>query len=209
MGNLTKTKCAVCYIKNIANNDLVNEVKYRLNNLDVDSLLSAGELEQLIVDSNILGIPEMLSTERPDKVSKYLLNGRVVVLINGNPYGVIIPAVLIDFLASPEDTNLKVNFANFLRGLRVLAAFITLLLPGLYVAMTNFHQELIPTELLFSMIASRENVPFPIIVEILLMEISFELIREAGLRVPSPIGPTIRNCWCFSTRPSSGFSWYC
>ncbi len=209
MGNLTKTKCAVCYIKNIANNDLVNEVKYRLNNLDVDSLLSAGELEQLIVDSNILGIPEMLSTERPDKVSKYLLNGRVVVLINGNPYGVIIPAVLIDFLASPEDTNLKVNFANFLRGLRVLASFITLLLPGMYVAITSFHQEILPTGLLYSILASRENVPFPIIVEILLMEISFELIREAGLRVPSPIGPTIRNCWRFGTRTSSRFSWYC
>lgn len=209
MGKLTKTKCAVCYIKNIANNDLVNEVKYRLNNLDVDSLLSAGELEQLIVDSNILGIPEMLSTERPDKVSKYLLNGRVVVLINGNPYGVIIPAVLIDFLASPEDTNLKVNFANFLRGLRVLAAFITLLLPGMYVAITSFHQEILPTGLLYSILASRENVPFPIIVEILLMEISFELIREAGLRVPSPIGPTIRNCWCFSIRSSSSISWYC
>lgn len=151
----------------------------------------------------------MLSTERPDKVSKYLLNGRVVVLINGNPYGVIIPAVLIDFLASPEDTNLKVNFANFLRGLRVLASFITLLLPGMYVAITSFHQEILPTGLLYSILASRENVPFPIIVEILLMEISFELIREAGLRVPSPIGPTIRNCWCFSIRTSSSFSWYC
>ncbi len=191
VGNVTKTKCAVCYIKNIANDDLVGEVKYRLNNLEVDSLLSAGELEQLIADSNILGIPEMISTERPDKVSKYLLNGRVVIIVNGTPYGVIVPAVLIDFLASPEDTNLKVNFANFLRGLRVLATFITLLLPGIYVAITSFHQEILPTGLLYSILASRENVPFPIIVEILIMEISFELIREAGLRVPSPIGPTI------------------
>ncbi len=191
VGNVTKTKCAVCYIKNIANDDLVGEVKYRLNNLEVDSLLSAGELEQLIADSNILGVPEMISTERPDKVSKYLLNGRVVIIVNGTPYGVIVPAVLIDFLASPEDTNLKVNFANFLRGLRVLATFITLLLPGIYVAITSFHQEILPTGLLYSILASRENVPFPIIVEILIMEISFELIREAGLRVPSPIGPTI------------------
>lgn len=209
VGKVTKTKCAVCYIKDIANEDLINEVKYRLNNLEIDSLLSAGELEQLIVDSNILGIPEMLSTERPDKATKYLLNGRVVVIVNGTPYGIIMPAVLIDFLSSPEDTNLKVSFANFLRGLRILASFITLLLPGLYVAITSFHQEILPTGLLYSILASRENVPFPIILEILLMEFSFELIREAGLRVPSPIGPTIRNCWCFSIRASSSVCWYC
>lgn len=191
VGKITKTKCAVCYMKNIANPDLVNEVKFRLNNLDVDSLLSAGELEQLISDSNDLGIPQILSTERPDKVTKYLLGGRVSVLINGTPYALIMPAVLIDFLTSPEDSNLKVNFGNFLRGLRVIASFITLLLPGLYIAITSFHQEILPTSLLFSILASRVSVPFPIIAEILLMEFSFELIREAGLRVPSPIGSTI------------------
>ena len=101
------------------------------------------------------------------------------------------PSILVDFLTSPEDTNLRPNFANFLRGLRLFAAFITLLLPGLYVSITSFHQEILPTSLLYSILSSRENVPFPIIVEIFLMEISFELIREAGLRVPSPIGPTI------------------
>ncbi len=194
VGKITKTKCAVCYIQNITNSDLVNEVKYRLNNLEVDSLLSAGELEQLVADSNVLGIPQMMATERPDKASKYLLKGRVVVIVNGTPYGVIMPAILIDFLSSPEDTNLKVSFANFLRVLRVIAAFITLLLPGLYVAITSFHQEILPTSLLFSILASRENVPFPIILEILLMELSFELIREAVLRVPNAIGSTIRNC---------------
>ena len=131
VGKLTKTKCAVCYLKNITNEDLVNEVKYRLNNLEIDSLLSSGELEQLITDSTALGIPQTMSTERPDKAVKYLLNGRVIVLVNGTPYAIIMPAVLIDFLTSAEDTNLRVNFANFLRGLRFLAAFITLLLPGL------------------------------------------------------------------------------
>ena len=191
VGKITKTKCAVCYMQNITNEDLINEVKYRLNNLEVDSLLSAGELEQLIVDSNILGIPEVLSTERPDKATKYLLKGRVIVIVNGTPYGIIMPAVLADFLTSSEDSNLKVNFGNFLRSLRIIASFITLLLPGLYVAITSFHQEILPTSLLYSILASRASVPFPIIVEILIMEISFELIREAGLRVPSPIGPTI------------------
>ncbi len=198
VGKITKTKCAVCYIQNITNSDLINEVKYRLNNLEIDSLLSAGELEQLVADSNVLGIPQMMSTERPDKAAKYLLNGRVVVIVNGTPYGIIMPAILTDFLSSPEDTNLKVSFANFLRFLRVIAAFITLLLPGLYVAITSFHQEILPTSLLFSILASRENVPFPIILEILLLELSFELIREAVLRIPNAIGSTIRNCRCFS-----------
>ncbi len=191
VGEISKTNCAVCYISNIANSDLIAEVKYRINNLGIDSLLSTGQLEQLITDSNKYSIPQILSTERPDKVTKYLYEGRVAVLVNGNPYCLVMPATLIDFISSPEDTNLQFHFANFLKFLRLLAVAITLLLPGLYIAMTNFHQELIPTELLFSILASRENVPFPVIFELLVMEVSFELIREAGLRVPSPIGPTI------------------
>lgn len=191
VGKLSKTKCTVCYMKNIANSDLVAEVKYRMNNLEIDSILSSGELEQLIEEDSKCSAPQILKTERPDKATKYLYGGRVIVLINGNPYALIMPATLIDFIASPEDTNLKFQFANFLKFLRLLAIGITLLLPGLYVAITDFHQELLPTELLFSILASRENVPFPVIFEILVMEISFELIREAGLRVPSPVGPTI------------------
>ena len=191
VGKISKTKCGVCYMQNIANGDLVAEVKYRLNNLDIDSLISTGELEQLIEDDEGFGIPHVLSTERPDKCAKYLLQGRIVVLVNGNPYAIIMPATIEDFLFSPEDTNLRPLFANFLRGIRILAALITLLLPGLYIAITSFHQELLPTELLFSILSARENVPFPIILELLLMEISFELIREASLRVPSLIGSSI------------------
>lgn len=137
------------------------------------------------------GIPQLISTERPDKCAKYLMQGRVIILVNGNPYALIAPAVLEDFISSPEDTNLKVVFANFLRLLRYIAYFITLLLPGLFIAVTSFHQELLPTELLFSIIESRSNIPFPIIFELLIMEISFELIREGGLRIPSPIGSTL------------------
>lgn len=191
VGNITKTRCALCYIKDIANSDLVAEVEYRLNNLQVDSVLSSGELEQLLVDSNDLGVPRVLSTERPDTTSRHLLQGRVIVIINGAPYALIMPATLSDFLSTPEDINLKPAFANFLKAIRFLSAVITLLLPGIYIAITSFHQEIFPTELLFSILSARENVPFPVIVEILLMEISFELIREAGLRVPSPIGFTI------------------
>lgn len=191
VGKITKTNCAICYIKDIANDALVAETKYRLNNLEIDSLLSAGELEQLLTDTNSLGVPKILVSERPDYAVKSLLQGRVIILINGSPYALILPAILIDFLTSPEDTNLKPQFANFLKVVRIISSFFALLLPGLYIAITNFHREIIPTELLYSILSSRQSVPFPIIVEILIMEISFEIIREAGLRVPSPIGPTL------------------
>ena len=191
VGKITQTNCAVCYMKTLANDDLIAEVKYRINNLEIDSLLSAGELEQLLTDTNNLGLPKILVSERPDNAVNALLQGRVIVIVNGSPYALIMPAVLIDFLSSPEDTNLKTIFANFLKVIRIIAAFFALLLPGLYIAITNFHREIIPTELLYSILSSRQNVPFPIIFEILIMEISFEIIREAGLRIPSPIGPTI------------------
>ena len=120
-----------------------------------------------------------------------MFQGRIVLLLNGNPYSIILPATIEDFLFSPEDTNLRPLFANFLRIIRILAAITTLLLPGLYMAVTNFHQELLPTELLFSILSARENVPFPIILEIILLELAFELIREASLRVPSLIASSI------------------
>lgn len=191
IGKITQTRIAICYMKNIANNDLVAEVKYRINNLEVDSIISSGQLESLIEDNPSVTFPQMISTERPDKAANNILEGRVVVLVNGAPYALIMPGILLDFLSSPEDMNIKFQYANLLRLIRVIAFSITVLLPGFYVAITTFHEELIPTELLFAMASARENVPFPIIVELIIMEFAFELIREAGLRVPSPIGPTI------------------
>lgn len=191
VGEISKTQIAICYMQNITNSDLVKEIKYRIKNLKLDSLLSSGQLAQLIEENERIDIPTLLETERPDKCCKFLMQGRAVILVNGNPYAIIAPAVLVDFLASPEDTNLKTIFANFLKVLRITAYLITLLAPGIFIAVTGFHHEILPTELLFSILASRENVPFPIIFELILMEISFELIRESGIRVPSPIGATL------------------
>lgn len=190
IGKVNKNTCAVCYIKNIANDDLVAEVKYRLNNLDIDYVISSGQLEQLIEDKNY-SLPQLISTERPDKAASYLLEGRVVIMLNGTPYVLVAPAVFIDFLSSPEDKNLKFQFADLVKFIRIIAFIVTLLLPGLYIGITTFHQEIIPTELLFAILSSRNGVPFPIIFEILTMEISLELIRESGVRVPSPLGQTI------------------
>lgn len=198
IGKITKTTVGICYMKNITNDTLVTEVKYRLNNLELDSIISSGQLEQLIEDSPNSLFPQIISTERPDNVSNYLLEGRVAIIVNGSPYVLVVPGILIDFLSSPEDINLKFQYGNMLRILRFIAFIFTLLVPGLYIAVTYYHEELLPTELLFAIASSRETVPFPIIFELLIMELSFELIREAILRVPSPIGPTIRNCWSFN-----------
>lgn len=198
-GKVSKTKIAICYMKDIANNDLVAEVKYRINNLNVDTIISSGQLEQLIQDDSSLPFPQIIATERPDKATNHMLEGRVVVIVDGSPYCLIMPGVFIDFLSSPEDVNLKFQYANLLKIIRIFAFIITLFLPGIYVAITNYHTELLPTELLFTIAAARNTVPFPVIFEILLMEFSFELIREAGLRVPTPIGPTIRNSWCLNS----------
>jgi spore germination protein KA len=111
--------------------------------------------------------------------------------------------ILIDFLSSPEDMNLKFQYSNLLKFIRILSFIITLFLPGIYVAVTTHHTELLPTELLFTIAASRNTVPFPVIFEIFLMEISFELIKEAGLRVPTPIGPTIGIVGALILRSSS------
>lgn len=191
VGVVSQTKCAICYIKDIANNDLVSEVKYRINNLDIDYIISSGQLEELIKENSKSTLPETLSTERPDTASTALLEGKVVVIVNGSPYTLIMPCTFFDLLSTPEDKNINFTFANFLKIIRLISCFISVLLPGLYIAITNFHEELIPTELLFSIIASREAVPISIELEIILMEIAFELIHEAGIRVPSPIGATM------------------
>lgn len=191
VGQITKTQVSIGYIKSLANEDLVAEVRYRINNLSVDYLISSGQLEQLIQDSPESLFPQMVATERPDKVSNFLLEGRVIIIVNGSPYVLVAPGVFVDFITSSEDLNLKYQFSNMQKLIRLLAIFLSLLLPGMYIAITNYHQELIPTELLFTIAAARESVPFPTFVEILLMEISFELIREAGLRVPTPLGSTI------------------
>ncbi len=200
VGDLNKAQIAICYLKDITNDDLVSEIKYRFNNLKIDYVLSSNQLEQFIKDNITSAFPQTISTERPDKASNYLMLGRVVILVNGSPFSIILPASLVDFLTSPEDFNLNYNYANFLRLLRGLALVCALLVPGMYVAITMFHYELIPSELLFAIISSREAIPFPIIFEIIIMEICFELIQEASIRVPSSFSTTVGIIRCTNFR---------
>jgi spore germination protein KA len=191
MGRRSKTPCSMLYIRDIANDSLVNEVRRRLKNIKVDYILDTGELEQLIEDNPFLPTPQIMATERPDRVSAMLTEGKVAIVLNGSPFVLVVPITNNDLVHSAEDAYVRFPYANLLRFVRTCAVFLSLLFPSIYIAITNFHHEMIPTDLLLAIAGAREKVPFPTIVEVLIMELSFELIREAGIRIPGPIGPTL------------------
>ncbi|MDN4495553.1 spore germination protein [Ureibacillus aquaedulcis] len=187
----TNNEAYLLYIKDLANEDILNDVRQRINSLDVDSIQNAAVLEQYIEERQKSLLPTVLYTERPDRTATFLENGYIVLLMDNSPEAIIMPATFWSFFHNAEDHYLRFIFGNFIRALRLLALFITLFISAFYISVTNYHVEMVPADLLLAISATREIVPFPAIVEILLMEIAFELIREAGLRVPSPIGPTI------------------
>jgi spore germination protein KA len=190
VGRRTKTQCAIVYMAGIANDKIVTEVRRRITSIEIDAVLSSGSLEQLIETSHSL-LPTMISTERPDRAAHFVLEGAIAILVAGDPFALIAPVTFSAFLHSPEDYYVRWPYGNVLRLIRVIALLIAVLLPGTYIAVTNYHQEMIPTVLLFSIAASRETVPIPLPLEVLLMYFGFDLIREAGIRIPSPFGPTI------------------
>jgi len=191
IGQRSRTPCSVIYLKDLANPNLVNEVKRRLDSLKIDYAGDSGIIEQLIEDRNFLPSPQIISTERPDRVASMLSEGRVAIIVDGNPFALVVPITFFNLFHSAEDIYIRFPYVNFIRFIRAIAIIASLLLPGLYLAITNFHQEMIPTDLLLAISGARERVPFPSVVEIIIMEISFELIREAGIRMPGTIGPTL------------------
>ena len=191
IGTKSKTKCAIAYISNITNDSIIAEVKRRIQNVSIDHLIDIGELEQLIEDKTFILNPLILSTERPDKVASGLLEGRVAILLEGSPNALIVPVVFTDFTHSSEDTYLRHPYAMLLRIFRIPAIILSVFLPGIYIAITTFHQEMIPTDLLLAIAGTREKVPFPMLIELLIMETAFEIIREASIRTPAPVGPTL------------------
>lgn len=191
VGKRSKTACSLLYIKDITNEFLVAEVRRRLENIKIDYLIDSGELEQLLEESSYSLVPQLMATERPDNVAAHIANGKIAVIMNGSPFALIAPVTLLELFHSPEDAYIRYPYVHLIRLVRYLGVLLSLLLPGIYIAITNFHQEMIPTDLVFAIEASREQVPFPSVVELLLMEIMFELIREAGIRIPGPIGPTL------------------
>ncbi len=191
IGKKSKTRGVMLYISDIANPDLVNEVRRRLNGINMDYVISIEEISMMMEEETFSLTTHFLETERPDRVARALTEGRVALILNGSPHVLIMPTNIFELTHAVSDDYLRIPYANMVRIIRMIAIIFSVLLPGLYLAITLFHQEIIPTYLLYSISAARENVPFPSILELLLMDLSFEMIREAGLRMPGPIGSTL------------------
>lgn len=191
IGNVSKTRGVLMYINDIANESLVEEIRRRIESINVDYIISIEEIGMLLEENKFSLTNQVLETERPDRTARFLADGRVALIMNGSPSALIFPTNAFELTHSASDAYIKPVFANMARMLRLIAIFMSVLLPGFYLALTLFHQEMVPTYLIYSISASRENVPFPSIVELILMDISFELIREAGLRMPGALGSTL------------------
>ncbi len=191
IGRLSQTDIAITYIDGIVDPDLIEEVQQRLNRIDIDAIEESGYIEELLEDNPYSIFPQMLNTERPDRLVGHLLEGKVGILIDNTPFVLILPITFYEMMTASEDYYGRYMISSAIRLLRYLFLLIAIFFPSIYIAVTTFHQELMPTNLLFSVAASRENVPFPAIVEVFLMEISFEALREAGVRLPKPVGQAV------------------
>lgn len=190
LGHETQTNVSIMYMKGVVNDKTVEEVKRRLDLIDIDGILESGYIEEMIQDKTYTPFPTIYNSERPDVIAAGLLEGRIAILVDGTPFVLLVPAIFIQFIHSAEDYYQRSDF-GIIRMIRLLAFFLSLLAPSLYIALTNFHQEMIPTALLMSIADQREGVPFPVFIEALIMEITFEILREAGVRMPRAIGQAI------------------
>ncbi|WP_164670184.1 spore germination protein [Virgibacillus doumboii] len=191
VGRRSKKNLVLTYVEGIIHPDIVKEVKRRLATIDLDNAPESGFIEEWIEDSFLSPFPQLTNTERPDKVSAALLQGKFGIILDGTPFVLIAPVTLGNTLQSPEDFYERWTIGTFLRALRYLAAFFSMFLPALYIALLSYHQGMIPTKLAFSIAATREGVPFPAAIEAIIMAITMELLREAGARLPKTIGQTI------------------
>jgi spore germination protein KA len=191
IGRSSWTAVVMIYLRDVADPGVVAEVRRRLEDVEIDSLEDSSYLEELIEDDPYSLFPTILNTERPDAVAASLSEGRVAILTDNSPSALIVPVSLWSFLQASEDHYQRYPIATFLRLLRLGLAAVSLLGPAIWVAVLSYHQEMLPSALLLTVAATREGIPFPAIVEALLMEIFFEALREAGVRLPRPIGQAV------------------
>jgi len=191
LGVRTHTNVAVVYMNGIANMEIVDEVKRRLGEINIDGIVSIGIIEAFLTGKKFSIFPKILYTERPDRICKALLAGRVAILIDGFPIGLIEPVDLFMFISAPEDYSESAFIGSLFRMLRYISAFASLVVPGFYVSITMFHHEMIPVKLANAIIQSKEGVPFLSYVEVILMLFAFEVLLEAGLRLPKSVGQAV------------------
>lgn len=191
IGKYTKTRVIIAYIEGLVDNTLIKEIENRLKRIKVDGILEGGYIEQFIEDNPYSPFPQVLYSERPDVISANLLEGRAAILIDGSPLALIAPVSFFSLFQSQEDYYERFLIGTLIRILRYVFLGVAIYFPSIYVAVTTFHQEMIPMDLMLSIASSREGIPFPAIVEAFIMELAFEALREAGLRLPRQIGSAV------------------
>jgi len=191
VGRVTRTVVCVAYIKGIANPKIVDEVKKRLERIDIDGVLESGYIEEFIEDAPFSIFPTVGNTEKPDKVAAQLLEGRVAIFTDGTPFVLTVPYLFVESVQTSEDYYSRHFSSSIIRTLRILALLFTTQLPALYVAISAFNPEMLPTPLLLTMASSREGMPLPALGEAMVMGAIFEVLREAGVRLPRPVGQAV------------------
>lgn len=191
IGTLSKTRVALLYMEHIANDENINTARQRLKDIEVDQITDSTFVSQMISDDQNSLLPQFLDTERPDRVVASLCEGKIAIIVDGSPHAIMGPSTFIEFFSSFEDYFLNWLTATFFRIIRVFAVLFSLLMTPIYVAILTYHYELIPRDLLSSLVASRRLVPFPPILEAIFLELTIELLREAGARLPTKVGQTI------------------
>ena len=189
IGKLSKTKVGICYMNNIIDKDLLIKVKSKLDDIDIDGIIDSSYIRKYLSKSKLL--PTINLTERPDIASQALLEGKIVIVVDNSPFVLILPTFFIDFFHTPDDYYEKNINISFVRILRVLAFFIAIFLPGIYISLTTHNIDVIPSLFLNNLINQRLSVPFPSFVECIILLISFEILRETDLRIPSKMGSSI------------------
>ncbi|MHC6180210.1 spore germination protein [Clostridium sp. JNZ X4-2] len=191
LGKETHTDIIISYISGVTDNKIVEEVKKRLKKIDVESVLDSNYIEEYISDEPLSIYPLVFKTEKPDIAASKLLEGKIIIIVDGSPVALSVPTLFVEFFQSGEDYYIKYSSATLNRIIRCISLITTIALPAIYVALNNFHQELIPTKLIISIVDSRSSVPLPALWESFFMLVAFEIMREAGMRMPKTLGPAI------------------
>lgn len=191
IGTKSQTKVCICYLKGIANQKILNELIKRLDSIDIDGILASGYISELIEDASFSPFKTIGSTERPDIVAAKLLEGRIAVVVDGTPVVLTLPHLFVEYFQANEDYYINYYFSSINRILRILGFILTVTVPAIYLALVTFHHEMIPTPLLISISSARQGVPFPTIVETIVLLFIFEILRETGIRMPANIGQAL------------------
>ncbi len=191
VGVRSHTDVAICYLEDVAKPEIVGDIEKRLKEYVIDGIFDSGMLEQLTERNVYSPFPEYQTTERPDKAASAILEGRVAVLVDNSPFALLLPTTLNSFFQASDDSYTRWEVATFTRILRYFGAFLSIALPGLYIAVINYNAEVLTSAMALSFAAARDGVPFSVLFEVVMMEVAFQMLLEAGIRLPGPMGSTL------------------